>query len=93
MADINLFNVPAQVASALGIDLFPAQILTALIFMMFWLCITMFMTKGKNPMAAFLVGFASFCFTVAMGWFPVWGFAVLGIAIAVLFGEKLAGKF
>lgn len=91
--NVNLQNFPQQLATALGIPLFAGEILAAVLLMSIVIVPILFFTRGKNPMLAFILGFLMVCFGVAMGWVPIWIFAVMGLMIAVLFGNKIAERF
>jgi hypothetical protein len=94
---VNLGNFPQQLANALGLTgaagLFAGQILATVILMSIVMVPFLYFTKGKNPMMAFIVGFMMVCFGVAMSWVPIWTFAVLGLALAVMFGKKIVEMF
>ena len=90
---VNLQNIPQQLATALGIPLFAGEILATIILFCIVLVPVLFFTKGKNPMIAFILGFMMVCFGVALAWIPIWTFAVMTLAVAVLFGRKIAEMF
>lgn len=92
-ADVDLTAFPNELADKLGITVFPARILTSLIFTSFFFFPTLFYTRGKNMIAIVFMGLGSFGFCVAIGWFPIWLFTILCLTLALVFSKKIVGLF
>lgn len=89
MPGVDLSTFPQALATALGIDLFPAQILSMTIIMVLALGPTLMLTR--NRMAHLMVGFLVLSFGVAMAWLPVWIFVITVLLIAFMFGSTVLG--
>lgn len=88
---IEFLDFPAQLADQLGIPLFAGQILASILVLMFPLLPTLAYTK--NGMALMIVGLAALAFPVALGWFPIWVFAIICLTIALMYGKAILGVF
>jgi hypothetical protein len=86
---VSLTGVPDALANALGISLFPAQILASLLFMSFFLLPILFLTKGKNIILAVLIGISCLSFTVAIGWLPFWTLVVIVLMTSLMFAGSM----
>jgi len=89
MAGVDLSTFAEALSTALGIDLFPAQILCTTIIMVLALGPTLLLTRNK--MAHLMVGFLVMSFCVAMAWLPVWVFVITVLLIAFMFGSTILG--
>lgn len=89
MAGVDLSTFAQALSTALGIDLFPAQILCTTIIMVLALGPTLLLTRNK--IAHLMVGFLVLSFCVAMAWLPVWIFAMVVLLISFLFGSQVLG--
>ena len=89
MPGVDLSTFAQALATALSIDLFPAQILCTTIIMVLALGPTLLLTRNK--MAHLMVGFLVLSFCVAMAWLPVWIFVVTVLLIAFMFGSTILG--
>ena len=90
---VSMQNFPAQLASYLGLPTFAGEIMATIIIMSLVMVPILFFTRGRNPMLAFMVGFLTLCFGVAMTWVPIWIFAVFALLTAILFGKKIVEMF
>lgn len=90
---VNLTEFPQGLATQLGIDLFPAQILASIIFLSLVMLPVLLFTKGKNMAATIIFGLGSLGFCVALGWCPIWIFTIITLTLAFLFGKNIIGVF
>jgi hypothetical protein len=90
---VNLQNLGTQLGIQLGIGPFAGGLLASAILTGLVLVPILFFTKGKNPMLSFLIGFVMVSLSVAIGWIPIWTFAVIALLTALLFGSKIAERF
>jgi len=87
--NVNFAELPNQLAERLNISLFAAQILISSIILGIGLFPTLILTRGRNPLAALLIGMCLLSFCIALGWFPVWIFVLICFLIAVLFAKQI----
>lgn len=89
--ELNLTDIPYRVADTLNINLFPAQLLCSIIFMM--ICILPITIIARSKHASWIpeltVGLATMGFCIAIAWLPVWFILILSLLIALLFGTKM----
>ncbi|MEM3629100.1 MAG: hypothetical protein QXE06_06990 [Candidatus Bathyarchaeia archaeon] len=86
---INLLDLPAKLADALGIPLFAGQILACLIFLFIFLLPVVVFSKRNPTLIALLVGVPLLCFFVAVGWLHYWILLVIILLVAVLYSGKV----
>jgi len=93
---VNLQNFPQQLATALGVSLFVAQILASTIL----LCLVLFPSimvagyfggSGAVLYAILIVGLPVSGVCVGLGWLPVWIFLVTCLLIALMFAGQMRG--
>lgn len=93
----NLLDIPTGLSEALGIGTFAAGLLTSIILLMVCLLPCVILTlKAKGNQATIFVlitGMSLLGFDVAVGWFPIWMFAVIVLLIAVMYGKRFADAF
>ena len=91
---VNLQNFPQQLATALGVSLFVAQILASTIL----LCLVLFPSvmiagyfggSGSVMYALLIVGLPISGVCVGLGWLPVWIYLVTCLLIALMFAGKM----
>lgn len=85
--DVNLAELPSQLAARLTIPLFAAQILTTAIFLAIFLFPTLLLTR--NLMVHLVMGIVVLGFCIAMTWLPWWLLFVLCMLIALLFSGSV----
>jgi hypothetical protein len=90
---VNLFDVPAQLASALGIPEFAAGLLLSLVITLLCILSILIISKGKAVSSALIIGVAACGFCTAIGWFPAWLLVVLCLITAAGVGVKIKGLF
>jgi len=88
---VDLTALPNQLAERLNITIFPARILTSLLFMMIFFVPTLFFTRNSEHalIAVLLVGLGCLGFCVAMGWFPIWLWTLMCLALAFLYAKRI----
>ena len=86
----DLMEVPNYLDTQLGVGVFIAGLLASIFILMITLLPIIIMTKGKNHTLYILVFFAVLAPLVGMGWFPVWLYIILVLAIALGLGEKVS---
>ena len=85
--DINIMNLPEQLASAWGITEFAAGLfMTTLLCLAFLFPIAIW---KKTAFAPLIVGFGVMGFCVAIAWFPVWLMLLLCLLIASMYASKI----
>ncbi|MEM5867569.1 MAG: hypothetical protein QXG39_06585 [Candidatus Aenigmatarchaeota archaeon] len=87
--EVNLLDLPAKLADALGIPLFAGQILACLIFLFIFLLPVAVFSKRNPTLIALLVGVPLLCFFVAVGWLHYWVLLVVILLVAVLYSDKV----
>jgi hypothetical protein len=83
----NLSLIPIQLAAALGISEFAAQILLAIIILLSVMLPTLVLTR--NILAHAIVGMAALLFCSALGWFPYWAILLIVIVVGLLFAGSV----
>ena len=86
--EISLTDLPTKLAEQLDISLFAGQILASGIMLMLFLLPTLVMTK--NQLAPLFAGLVALGITIALGWLPVYLFAILTLLIALMFANKIS---
>jgi hypothetical protein len=88
MAGLADFKV--WLGAATGSGTFAGGLLASLLFTVFF-CIVpcLIFTKGKGMVAEVIAGFLGLCFSVAVGWFDMWLFTLIGVITALLFAMKV----
>ena len=89
MSTVDLTAFPQGLADRLGISLFAGQILASVIFLMLTLLPTIFLSKGKNPLAVLIVGLGSLGFCVAVNWLPYWFLLIVAMIVAFMFAGNV----
>jgi hypothetical protein len=93
--DVDLLDLPANVAAYFGIDTFSAGILVSGVIMIFGVIIVGF-TVRKSQAATYAILATTFVlmgFTVALGWLPVWTMVIVVLVIALMYAKELPGIF
>lgn len=91
---VNLSEFPDQLATALSIPLFAAQILASSIVLALFLLPTVFACSQFNKDVAIpsvFVGFLSLSFCIAVEWLPYWILIIVSILVALMFGNSIKG--
>jgi hypothetical protein len=92
---VSLTGLPQALANALGISLFPAQILATCLFIALIDVPLLWVTKGRNINLIMISTFLMLGFSVAMGWIGIWIFLIIclfiGIGLADIARKWLTG--
>lgn len=91
MTTFDFTQLPTYLDNQIGVGTFVAGLLLSLVFEMFVLIPVMLMTRGKYFSLYMVFFFAVAAPLVGLGWFPIWLYIILILAIALGFGEKIAG--
>lgn len=89
--DINIMNLPAQLASAWGITEFAAGL-----FMSTLLCLAFLFTIAiwkKTAFAPLIVGIGVMGFCIAIGWLPYWILIAVVMLIAAMSASRIKRMF
>jgi len=93
---VNLSEFPQELAIALTIPLFAAQLLaSSIVLALFILPTTFACSKFERDVVipTLFVGVLSVSFCIALTWLPVWIFVILTFLIALMFSDKITGVF
>jgi len=89
---VDISEAPQALADALNIPLFAGQLMIGLLFTCFFLFPTLLLTRRSGQTNAMvIVGLGCIGVCVAIGWWPVWLFAVTCLIIALLMAGKVKG--
>jgi len=82
--DVNLTDLPSQLANALGISVFAASLLASAIFLFaFLLPVAIWGKESVFPTA--IIGFVVMGFLVAVGWLPAWVMLMTVLLVAGMY--------
>ena len=85
--DINIMNLPEQLASTWGISEFAAGLfMSTLLCLAFLFPIAMW---KKTSFAPLIVGFGVMGFCIAIGWLPYWLMLLISLLIAAMYASKI----
>lgn len=87
--EVSLTDWPTYLATQLGISLFASQIMASVIVLALVLLPCMLLTK--NIYAHIIFGICALGLTIALGWLPVYLFALISVALAIMLASKLSG--
>jgi len=92
--DVDISSIPEHLAEKMGIPLFAGQLLCSGILLSIFVLPTAILTRkrGTSPIAELLVGFVILGVCLALGWLPVWILFMLGLLVAFMYADKIAGK-
>jgi len=93
--DIDLTEIPQNLADKMGIPLFAGELLcSAILLFMFILPLTLISRrKGTGHVAELFVGFMVMGVCVALEWLPAWIIVVLLLIVAGMYAGKVKGLF
>ena len=86
----DIAEVPAYLDSQLNCGEFVGGLIASVVCLMIVLLPTMYLTKGKAYSLYIVLSFAVLAPLVGLGWFPVWLYIIIILAIALGFGEKIS---
>lgn len=87
----DIMEVPNYIDNQLGCGVFIAGLLASLFVLIIVLLPIIYMTKGKAYSLYIVLGLAVLSPLVGLGWFPLYVFIIIILAIALKFGRELAG--
>jgi hypothetical protein len=90
---VTIQDIPEQLAVQLSLDTWLAGMILSLFIMMLVLLPIIYLTKGKQGTLYVLVGLAILAPLVGLGWFDLWVYIIIILAIAVGMGQKLIDMF
>lgn len=89
---VDLSTFPQELATFLNIPVFASQLLTSTIILCFTLFPTLMLTRARNQtISVLLVGLTTMGFLIAVGWLPVWIFAIVCLFAGLLYAGKIKG--
>lgn len=93
--DVDLSQIPNNLAEKTGIPLFAGQLLcSAIILFMFLLPLTILTRKrGSSWLAELIVGFIILGVCIALGWLPYWIMLVICLIVAGMYASKMKNVF
>ena len=96
--NVNLQDLPKYLSERLGLptysDYFVGKLLAGSIILVLFLFPTIFLCAAYHRdvwLPSLLVGMGVLSFNVALGWYPVWIFALIVLLIAILYANKFKG--
>lgn len=90
---VNLLDLPAQLAGALGIPEFAAGLLISLVITLLVVLSILLISKGKAISSALLIGVVAIGFCTALGWFPAWLLVIVVLVTAFGAAQKIKEMF
>lgn len=85
--DVNIVNLPAQLADAWGISTFAAGLfMSTIVFFAFLLPLIIW---RKTGLITLVVGFSIMGFCIAIGWLPFWITILVGLLIIAMYGSQI----
>ena len=90
---VTIQDIPEQLAVQLSLDTWLAGMILSLFIMMLVLLPLVYLTNGKQGTLYVLVGLAILAPLVGLGWFDLWVYIIIILAIAVGMGQKLVDMF
>lgn len=92
-SDVNLLDLPKNVARALGIPLYAGQLLTCAVFI-FWLVFpTVIFVRKHLDYILILEGFILLALFIALSWIEFWYMLVYVLVVVGLFAGRMRGIF
>lgn len=88
-AQIDVTEIPAQLASLLNISEWLSGIILSIFILMLILTPTIYLTKGKAFGLYIIFSMATLAPLVGLGWFPVYIYVLILLLLALGFSEKL----
>jgi len=94
-ADIDFSAIPQNLADKMGIPLFAGQLLCSTIILLIFILPTALIARKKNasPIAELVLGLCAMSVCLALGWLPYWLLLILSFLIALMYADKITGKF
>jgi len=86
----DIMSVPSYLDTQLGCGEFIGGLLVSIFVLMVTLLPIMIATKGKQYTLYIVMFFAVLAPLTGLGWFPIWLYIVLLLAIALGLGQKIA---
>ena len=93
-AEVNLMEAPERLGSALGIGTFAGGLLiTVIIEASVFIIIGVALRRRFTAFETVMLSFPVLGFCTATGWFPAWFLVLLVLIVALMFSDKITGKF
>lgn len=89
-SSLDFTELPTYLDNQIGVGTFIAGLLCSLIGLSLVMLPLIYLTKGKAYSLYIFFGLIVTAPFVGLGWFPVWLFIIIVLAIALGFGQKLA---
>ncbi len=86
----DLTEVPTYIDNQLGVGEFIGGLLASIFILMLTLVPLMVLTKGKQYTVYIIVALAVLAPLVGLGWFPIWVYILIVLAIAVGLGRQIS---
>jgi len=92
---VDISQTPQQLALALNISLFAGQVISSAIFICLFFFPALFLAKKfrLGDSTSIIVGVLSAGVCIAIGWLPVWVFAVICLLLALGYAKMFSGMF
>ena len=90
---VDLTQFPSDLATQLGVSTFAGQLIASGIMIALFVFPTIFLSKTfrLTDAISIVMAFISMSVCVALGWLPVWVFAITSLLIAFLFARSFMG--
>ena len=89
-SNLTLSNFPEALASKLSISVFAGGLLASLILTMIFMLPVAIWSKRLYP--PLITGLVCFGMSIVFGWLDYWFLLIVAMAVALMFGSKIAGK-
>lgn len=91
--EIDLMEIPSQLAGLLNVSEWLAGLFLSLFILMLIMLPTMYLTKGKQGALYIIIGMVTLAPLTGIGWFPVWVYIIIVLAIAFGMGRQIIDFF
>ena len=86
--ELNLLDLPKNLANALGIPEYPAKLLASACVMLLFMVPVLMLTN--NLYAILMMGLITMGVLIGIGWLDFWFILVIVLIVACLWGSKMA---
>ena len=89
--EVNVLDIPTNLGNMLGVGAFIGGLIASMFILMLTIgpCLIM---AAKNHMLLNIVGIGTLALLVGLGWFPLYVFIIIILAIALGAGESITDK-
>jgi len=90
-SDIEITQIPAQLAERLGVDVFTASLILSAVIMLFTVCIVAFVIKKGSALTygVLITEFITMGALIALGWLPYWILLITCLLVAIMFADSM----